>query len=54
MADAHNVRDELRKCINDYVRRWRVNRTGDASAAELVVMACVLSDKPLPIPEAMH
>ena len=47
------VRDELRKCIKGYVRQWRINRTGNATTAELAVMALVLCGDPLSITETM-
>lgn len=53
MTGVYTMKDELRKCIEGYVRQWRHERIGDATAAELAVMACVLSDEPLSIPEAM-
>lgn len=53
MAGVHSIKDELRKYITDYVLRWQQEQTGDATTAELAVMACVLSNEPLSIPEAM-
>ena len=52
MAGLYTMKDELRKCIMDYVHQWQHEQIGDATTAELAVMACVLSDEPLSIPEA--
>jgi hypothetical protein len=53
MTEVHTLRGELRRCIKDYVRRWRSNRTGNTTTAELAVMALVLCDEPLTITETM-
>jgi hypothetical protein len=53
MAEMSTLRDDLCKEIVDYVLRWRHERTGDATAAELAIMACVLSNEPLSKTEAM-
>jgi hypothetical protein len=53
MTEMHTLRDELCKNIVEYVLRWRHEQTDDATAAELAVMACVLSNKPLSVTEAM-
>lgn len=53
MTDMHTMKDELRNCIMEYVHQWQHERIGDATIAELAVMACVLSDEPLSIQEAM-
>lgn len=52
MTGVHTMKDELRKCIMDYVHQWQHEQIGNATTAELAVMACVLSDEPLSIPEA--
>lgn len=52
MAGLYIMKDELRKCIMDYVHQWQHEQIGDATTAELAVMACVLSDEPLSIAEA--
>lgn len=53
MSEAYTLRDELRKCIKDYMLEWRHERTGNANTAEPIVMACVMSDEPLSVPEAL-
>jgi hypothetical protein len=53
MASVQTMKDELRKCIMDYVLQWQEERRGKATTAELAVMACVMSNEPVSIPEAM-
>lgn len=52
MAGLYIMKDELRNCIMDYVHQWQHEQIGDATTAELAVMAYVLSDEPLSIAEA--
>ena len=53
MTGERTLKDEQCKCIMDYVLQWQQDQTGDATIAELAVMACVLSNEPLSVPEAM-
>ena len=53
MTGSRTLKNELRECITDYVLQWQQDQTGDATTAELAVMACVLSNEPLSISEAM-
>ncbi|GAB7330406.1 hypothetical protein MBLNU13_g02026t1 [Cladosporium sp. NU13] len=38
MTGVHTMKDELRKCIMDYVHQWQHEQLGDATIAELAVM----------------
>lgn len=53
MTGGRTLKNELRKCITDYVHHWEHQQIGDATTAELAVMACVSSNEPLSIPDAM-
>lgn len=51
MAESNTLLSDLRKDIRDCVNQWRQNTADIATTAELIIMACVLSDEPLSIPE---
>jgi len=53
MTEAHALRDELRRCVNNYVLQSRHKRISKASTADLAVMACISSDGPLQVSEAV-
>jgi hypothetical protein len=41
------LQDDLRQLIRGFVQMWRQHGMGDATTAELIVMACVMSNGPL-------
>jgi hypothetical protein len=51
MATSNSFRDDLRELITNYVQLRQLLGTGDATTAELIVMACTMSDEPLPLAE---
>ena len=53
MTEAYTLRHELRNLIKQFALHWQHKRTSKPTVAELVVMACGLSDEPLSIPEAV-
>jgi hypothetical protein len=48
---ATSFQDDLRELITNYVQLRQLLGTGDATTAELIVMACIMSDEPLPLAE---
>jgi hypothetical protein len=51
MATSNTFRDDLRELIANYVQLHQLFGTGDATTAELIVMACIMSDEPLSLSE---
>jgi hypothetical protein len=53
MATSNTLQDDLRELITIYVQIRQHHSIRKANTAELIVMACIMSDEPLSIPEVL-